>query len=383
MSARSERSRSAAGVTGKAAGPLAGIKVLEIESIGPGPFAAMVLADFGANVLRIARPAASRPRNPVLSRGRAGTIALDLKAPAGRVALVDLVTKTDALIEGFRPGVMERLGLGPEPCLEANPRLVYGRITGWGRCGPLAHAAGHDINYIALSGALHACGTAESGPVPPLNLVGDFGGGGMLLALGIVTALLECRASGRGQVVDAAMLDGAGMLMAMMYGYRATGRWPAPRAGNIFDGSAYYYRCYECADGRWVAVGAIEDEFRRLFLEKLGLGDELRSILQARDDDPTVHARIADIFRAHDRDYWQRLFDRTDACVSPVLAMDEVLEHPHNREWGSFAVIDGITQPRSGPHFSRTPLAAPETGTQYAAARLAEWGLAMEDAQPA
>jgi len=383
LSTRSDPPESTAEPAVRASGPLADIKVLEIESIGPGPFAAMVLADFGANVLRIGRRVSSRPRNPVLSRGRAGTIALDLKEPAGRVALLELARQADVLIEGFRPGVMERLGLGPEPCLESNSRLVYGRITGWGRHGPLASSAGHDINYIALSGALHACGTAESGPVPPLNLVGDFGGGGMLLALGIVSALLDCRASGRGQVVDAAMLDGAGMLMAMMYGYRATGLWSAPRAGNIFDGSAYYYRCYQCADGRWVAVGAIESQFRKLFLQKLGLGDEEGSILQARDDDPAVHERIAGIFRAHDRDHWQRLFDGTDACVSPVLAMDEVLEHPQNREWGSFAAVDGITQPRSGPRFSRTPLADPQTGTRNAAARLAEWGLAAADASSA
>jgi alpha-methylacyl-CoA racemase len=357
--------------------------MLEIESIGPGPFAAMVLGDFGVNVLRIARPSGDGPsrRNPVLSRNRVGTLTLDLKSPAGRTALLDLVRKADVLVEGFRPGVMERLGLGPEDCDACNPRLVYARITGWGRHGPLAHSAGHDINYIALTGALHACGTLESGPVPPLNLVGDFGGGGMPLALGIVSALLESRQSGRGQVVDAAMLDGSAMLMAMMYGYLAQGRWTAPRAGNIFDGSAYYYRCYQCSDGRWVAVGAIEMQFRRIFLEKLGLGGEVESILQSRDDDPAVLERIAGRFRAHDRRHWQQLFDGTDGCVSPVLAMNEVLDHPQNRAFGSFSVVDGVTQPHSAPRFSRTPLLEPDEAARHAADYLADWGLTPDAAK--
>jgi len=356
--------------------------MLEIESIGPGPYAAMVLAAFGVNVLRIARASPSRaPRNPVLSRGRAGTLTLDLKAPADRAIFLELVRSADALVEGFRPGVMERLGLGPDTCHAQNPRLIYGRITGWGRHGPLADSAGHDINYIALSGVLHACGTAESGPVPPLNLVGDFAGGGMTLALGIVSALLECRSSGRGQVVDAAMLEGAGMLMSMMYGYRAMGRWPAPRAGNIFDGSAYYYRCYACADSRWVAVGAIELQFRRMFLEKLGLGAELERILQSPDTDPAVHDRIAGVFRTHDRDHWQRVFEGTDACVSPVLAMDEVLEHPQNRANGTFADIAGRAVPRATPRFSRTPLIEPADAEHDAERRLADWDLPPAVAQ--
>jgi alpha-methylacyl-CoA racemase len=357
-------------------GPLAGIRVLEIESIGPGPFASMLLADLGANVLRIARPDASqrRTRNPVLERGRAGTLCLDLKAPADYESLLGLLERADALIEGFRPGVMERLKLGPLECLARNPRLVYGRITGWGRTGPLAKSAGHDINYIALSGALYACGTLESGPIPPLNLVGDFGGGGLLLALGMVSALFEMRTSGRGQVVDTAMVEGAGMLMSMIYGLRATGGWPAHRAGNILDGSAYYYRCYRCACGGWMAVGAIEPEFRRIFLQKLGLDADIASILSAADSDAVTHARLAAIFATHDRQHWERVFEASDACVSPVLDLEEIAGHPQNVASNGFQVLDGAIHPVPVPRFSRTPLSAPHTRPRDAG-KLAEWGL--------
>ena len=358
-------------------GPLAGVRVLEIESIGPGPFAAMMLADLGANVLRIARPVGtgSRIGNPVLERGRAGTLHLDLKVAADRARLVELIGRCDALVEGFRPGVMERLRLGPDECLAANPRLVYGRVTGWGRTGPLASAAGHDINYIALSGALYACGTGASGPVPPLNLVGDFGGGGLLLAFGMVAALFEARGSARGQVVDAAMVEGAGTLMSMIYGLKANGRWPAARAGNILDGSAYFYRCYQCACGGWIAVGAIEIEFRRLFLEKLGLDAELAAILEGGDNNPDTHARIAAIFAAHSRDHWERLFDGSDACVSPVLNLDEVAVHPQNRAAQGFEVLDGAVHPMPVPRFSRTPLAHPRQVAAEAASRCMEWDI--------
>jgi alpha-methylacyl-CoA racemase len=363
-------------------GPLAGIKVLEIEGIGPGPFAAMALGDLGASVLRIARPAGKVPRqpNPVLGRGRIATLCEDFKSPDGIERLLQLVEHADALIEGFRPGVMERLGLGPEACLQRNPRLVYGRITGWGRAGPLA-AAGHDINYIALTGALFACGTAESGPVPPLNLVGDFGGGGLLLSFGMVCALLEARVSGRGQVVDAAMTAGAGLLMSMIYGFRANGRWPAPRAGNLLDGSAYFYTCYPCACGGWVAVGAIETEFRQTLLDLLGLGPEADAIMQAPDDDPAVRLRLAAIFKSRPRDAWQALFDGTDACVSPVLGMDEVADHPHNIAADSFRLIEGALHPSPAPRFSRTP-PAPAGHTPSAESRraqLKEWGLTDAD----
>lgn len=336
-------------------GPLSGLRILELDSIGPGPFAAMVLSDLGANVLRVSRPPPGvRQPNPVTDRGRAGAVVADLKTAEGQAQVLSLVERADALIEGHRPGVMERLGLGPDACLQRNPRLVYGRITGWGRSGPLAKTAGHDINYIALTGALHACGTLESGPVPPLNLVGDFGGGGLLLAFGIACALIEAKTSGKGQVVDAAMTDGAAMLMSMIYGMRATQRWPADRAGNILDGSAYFYRCYRCADGEWMAVGAIELPFRRLFLEKLGLGDEVDAILRAANDDLQMQARIAALFATQPRAHWQAIYEGSDACVSPVLAMDEVLRHPQNAAWGSFRQVGDAIHSMPAPRFSRT-----------------------------
>jgi alpha-methylacyl-CoA racemase len=358
-------------------GPLAGIKILEIESIGPGPFAGMALADLGANVLRIARPSSTpRPPNPVLGRGRIATLTLDLKSATNVERLLGLIGHADSLIEGFRPGVMERMGLGPEPCLSRNPRLVYGRVTGWGRSGPLAQSAGHDINYIALTGALYACGTAESGPIPPLNLVGDFGGGGLLLAFGVVCALLEARNANRGQVVDVAMTNGAAMLMAMIYGMRATGRWSGDRAANILDGSAYFYTCYQSADGGWMAVGAIEPEFRLQMLQLLGLAADADSIMAARDDDPGVRARLATIFRSRAREQWRKIFDGTDACVTPVLSPDEVMSHPHNVASGSFARVEGAIHPMPGPHFSRTPAAtAGRNSTEGVGARLADWGL--------
>ena len=363
-------------------GPLEGIKALEIEGIGPGPFAAMVLADMGANVLRIARPSRkTKIDNPVMGRGRTATLTLDLKTKVGLERLLQLIDHADVTIEGFRPGVMERLGLGPDVCLRRNPRLVYGRVTGWGRIGPLAHTAGHDINYIALTGALHAFGTAESGPVPPLNLVGDFGGGGLLLAFGIVCALLEVRASGRGQVVDAAMIHGASMLMAMIYGMRASGLWTAKRAGNLFDGSAYFYTCYQCADGGWVAVGAIEPQFRLQLLELLGLGDEAQAIMTAQNNDAGVRRRLAAIFQSRTRHEWQKIFDGTDACVSPVLNLDEVMQHEQHRAGGTFTLIDGAMHPAAAPRFSRTdPGHTPGHTHQLANddqrnAKLKDWGV--------
>ena len=343
-------------------GPLAGLRVLEVESIGPGPFAAMLLADLGASVMQVSRPgpAGKRNANAVLYRNRAGAVPLDLKSASGRAAMLELVAQADVLIEGYRPGVMERLGLGPEVCIESNARLVYGRVTGWGRSGPIAKTAGHDINYIALSGALHACGSAESGPMPPLNLVGDFGGGGLMLAFGIVSALFEVRQSGHGQVVDTAMLGGATSLMAMIYGMRAVGRWPAERAGNLFDGSAWFYTTYACADGRWVAVGAIELEFRRILLDKLGFGAEVETLLKRPEQDADLRARLAAAFAAQPRDHWQALFEATDACVTPVLAMDEIADHPQNQALDCVRRIDGVINPMPAPHFSRTPAAVPE-----------------------
>ncbi len=356
------------------AGPLAGIRIIEVESIGPGPYAAMQLADLGANVLTVARPTAgTRRANAVLYRGRAGSVALDLKNAEHREQFLRLVAQADGLIEGYRPGVMERLGLGPEPCLARNPKLVFGRITGWGRSGPLAMSAGHDINYIALTGALHACGTAESGPIPPLNLVGDFGGGGLMLAFGMLAALLEARASGRGQVVDTAMIDGAASLMAMTYGMRAVGRWSDSRANNIFDGSAYYYCCYACADGRWVAVGAIEPEFRKVLFAKLGLAEHTARLMAADDADPDVRAELSAIFKSQSRDEWAAVFEGSDACVSPVLSIDEAPLHPHNQARGSVQRVGAAIQPMPAPRFSRTQ--APELETGARADLMRDWQL--------
>jgi alpha-methylacyl-CoA racemase len=367
----------------KRSGPLLGVKVLEIESIGPGPFAAMTLADMGANVLRIARAsdAKSKRRNPVLTRGRNGTVTLDLKHRSDIERVMQLVAQSDVIIEGFRPGVMERLGCGPEDCLKQNPRIVFGRITGWGRTGPLALAAGHDINYIALTGALHACGTAASGPVPPLNLVGDFGGGGMLLAFGVVCALLETRNSGLGQVVDAAMIDGASVLMSMMYGMRGSGRWPAKRAGNLLDGSAYFYTCYGCSDGGWMAVGAIEIPFRLELLRLLGLADRSAAIMAAPDDDPGIRELLATVFQSRSRDEWQKVFDGSDACVSPVLDMDEARTHDQNRAWGTFSVVDGVTHPNPAPRFSRSRTQSPDQPGygEFDSDSLLAWGLTRND----
>ncbi len=353
-------------------GPLAGVKIVEMEGIGPGPFAAMLLADVGASVLQISRPGTPRRHaNPILYRNRAGSIELDLKLESGRSRLVDLIAQADGLIEGMRPGVMERLGLGPDACLSRNPRLIYGRVTGWGRYGPLADSAGHDINFIALSGALHACGSQQSGPLPPLNLVGDFGGGGLMLAFGMVSAMFEARSSGKGQVVDTAMVDGAALLMSMMYGMLSTGRWKDQRASNLLDGSAWYYTTYPCADGKWIAVGAIELPFRKLLLEGLGLAEEADALMRASDQDAAVRARIAAIFATRSRDHWQQRFGSTDACVSPVLSMAEAPKHEHIRAWGSFRKCDDVVQPMPVPRFERTPAPVPTTGT--IPSRLALW----------
>jgi alpha-methylacyl-CoA racemase len=356
-------------------GPLAGIKILEVESIGPGPFCSMLLADLGANVLTIGRPGKPDPNSnvPVINRSRAGRAEADLKSEAGRAKFLQLAGQADALIEGFRPGVMERLGLGPDVCLAANPKLVFGRMTGWGQDGPYANTAGHDINYIALSGALHSMGTKFSGPVPPLNLVGDFGGGGMMLALAIVSAVLEARTSGKGQVIDMAMVEGSGALMGMIFGLRAAGIWPAQRAGNFLDGSAWYYRCYETEDGQWMAVGAIEPQFRRQFLVGIGVGDQHDAICSRGDQDEEVHREIEAIFRSQTRAFWTEQFNGTDACVAPVLSMDEAASHPHNAARGSFQKVDGVMQPMPAPRFSRTSLPTPTKGP--AADKLSAWGL--------
>jgi alpha-methylacyl-CoA racemase len=359
-------------------GPLKGIKVIEMAGIGPAPFAAMLLADMGAEILRIERkgPGSSLDVG-TLNRGRR-RIALDLKDPASVGTVLALIEKADALIEGFRPGVMERLGLGPEVCLEQNPRLVYGRMTGWGQHGPLAAAAGHDINYIALSGVLHAIGPAGGPPIPPLNLVGDFGGGGMLLAFGLVCALLEAQRSGQGQVVDAAMTDGSALLMAFIYDLHSHGRWHDGRGSNWVDGGAHFYNTYECADGQWVAIGAIEPQFYALLLERCGINDPA---FQAQWDEkqwPVLKAKLAEIFKTKSRAEWSSLLEGTDVCFAPVLDLDEAPHHPHNQARRTFVEVDGIIQPAPAPRFSRTE---PEVGRSSTvpeedmATVLKDWGV--------
>ncbi len=341
-------------------GPLAGVTVVELAGIGPGPFCAMVLADMGADVVRVDRVDSVRTADPsraageVLNRGRR-SVGVDLKHPDGVESLLRLVERADALIEVWRPGVAERLGIGPEPCRARNPRIVYGRMTGWGREGPLAAKAGHDIDYIAVAGALHAFGRAGAPPTPPLNLVGDFGGGGLLLAYGIVCALFESSRSGQGQVVDAAMVDGTALLMAPFYAAQQIGFWSEERGTNMLDTGAPFYDVYECGDGRWVAVGALEPQFYADLLAGLGFGV---AELPDRDDRtrwPELRAAFTARFKERTRDGWVEAFADLDACVAPVLALGEAPMHPHNVERQTFVEIEGIRHPAAAPRFDRTP----------------------------
>lgn len=341
-------------------GPLKGIRVVEMAGIGPGPFACMLLADLGAEVIRIDRTQGgmSMGANPadITGRGRR-SIAIDLKQPEGIEAALRLIETADVLVEGFRPGVMEKNGLGPDICLQRNPRLVYGRMTGWGQDGPLAAAAGHDINYIAITGALDAIGRREGGPVPPLNLLGDYGGGSLYLLLGVLAALVERQRSGQGQVIDAAIVDGVASLMASVRAFGALGMLETERQHNLLDGGAHYYDTYECSDGRWISIGAIEPQFYTLLLEKLGIPlDEAGP--EAHYDKsrwPELKQRIAAVFRTRSRDEWCALLEGTDACFAPVLTVDEAVEHPHNRARHNHVTQDGVVQPAVAPRFSRTP----------------------------
>lgn len=360
-------------------GPLEGIRVLEFEAIGPGPYCGMLLADLGAEVLRVIRPRADRGPliedvgGAVLHRGRPA-LTLDLKDAEDHALACRLVSRADGLVEGLRPGAMEKLGLGPAEALEINPRLVYGRVTGWGQEGPLARTAGHDINYIALSGALGAMGPPDRPPFPPLNLVGDFGGGGLWLAFGMLAALIEAGRTGRGQVVDAAMLDGAASQMALIYAWAATGRWRDARGANLLDGAAPFYRCYACADGRFVAVGAIEPQFFAALMQGLGLdGEGWEQTDRARW--PALAARIAEVFATRPREDWAARFEGTDACVTPVLSLAEAPAHPHNRSRGTFT--GPPAQPAPGPRFSGHALGAepPADADPDRADVLARWGL--------
>lgn len=339
-------------------GPLAGYRIIEIAGIGPGPFGAMCLADMGAEVIRVGRQDGSQfhsdsPRLDFLNRGKR-SICVDLKQPEGIEVVLKLVETADALVEGFRPGIMEKLGLGPEVCLARNPRLVFGRMTGWGQEGPLAQRAGHDINYIALSGALHAMGRAGEKPAIPLNLVGDFGGGGLLLAYGVVCALLEAQKSGEGQVVDAAMVDGASLLMTSIFAAHQAGYWSAQRGTNMLDSGAFFYEVYETADGRHVSLGAIEPQFYAQLMQRLGFAaDDIPPQFDPAQW-PALKAKVAARVREKTRDEWCAIFDGSDACYAPVLAMDEITGHPHHRARGSFPEQQGVWQPRPAPRFSRT-----------------------------
>jgi alpha-methylacyl-CoA racemase len=342
--------------------PLKGVTVIELAAIGPAPFAGMMLADMGADIVRVDRLPAGRGgardarirSDSVVNRGRR-SIALNLKEPDAVEIVLRLVEKADILIEGFRPGVTEKCGVGPQACHQRNPRLVYGRMTGWGQTGPLAQAAGHDINYIALSGALHAMGSRDKPPMPPLNLVGDYGGGGMLLALGVLAALLDARQSGCGQVVDAAMTEGSAALMAAFYGWRAQGQWLDQRESNFLDGGAHFYGTYECADGAYVAIGAIEPQFYRELLQLCGVEDPAFEQQWAAADWPGLRQKLADVFRSRTRAAWCALLEGTDACFAPVLTMEEAPQHPHNVARGTFVERDGVMQPAPAPRFGDTP----------------------------
>ena len=371
------------------AGPLAGIKVIELAGAGAAPFACMLLADMGAEVLRIDRPATTdrlggepiEPRFNVMKRGRRSVV-LDLKNPAGVAVLLRLVAQADVFVEAYRPGVAERLGIGPEHCAAVNARLVYGRITGWGQDGPLAQVAGHDINYIALAGALDAIGYADRPPIPPLNLLGDFGGGALYLAFGVLCALLERERSGAGQVVDAAMVDGATSMMSFAYGLLAAGRWQETRGANLFDGGAPWYASYETLDGRFVAIGPFEKPFFRELMSRLGLTANEMLDQFDRSAWPAMRARLEAVFKSKTSAEWTALLQDFDVCFTPVLSMREAIHHPHNVARSAFVTVDGVTQPAPAPRLSRTPgrvSAAPTLPGQGAETTLADWGFSEQE----
>jgi len=342
-------------------GPLDGVRVVEIAGIGPGPFGAMLLADMGAEVVRIDRPATRDEAGwPALMARSRRSVVVDLKHERGPEVVLRLVERADALLEGFRPGVAERLGIGPDACLARNPRLVYGRMTGWGQDGPLRHAAGHDIDYIAVAGALYPIGEPGGPPVPPLNLLGDFGGGGLLLAFGIACGLVEARRSGRGQVVDTAIVDGAALLTTSVHELAALGQWDERRGANLLDGGAPFYGVYETADGEHMAVGALEPKFYGELLDRLGLRQRDLPPPEDRDRWPDLRERLATAFRTRTRAEWTDLFEGADACVAPVLRPSEAASHPHNRARGTFLRLGGAPQPAPAPRFSRTSPGPPE-----------------------
>lgn len=337
-------------------GPLRGIKIIEMAGIGPGPFCAMLLADMGADVIRVDRPGGTNllgVEYDILNRGRR-SIAVDLKTPEGVRTVLDLIEKADGLIEGFRPGVMEKLGLGPEVCHKRNSKLIYGRMTGWGQDGPLSKAAGHDINYIALTGALHAIGSKESGPVPPLNLIGDFGGGALYLGFGMVCGLLEAKSSGKGQVVDVAMTDGVSHLMALIFNLNQFGKWTDTRASNLLDGGAHFYGCYECSDGKWISLGSVEPQFYAELLKKAEIDDPQFTNQMSSENWSELKEKLAKKFQTKTRDEWCAIMEGTDICFAPVLDISEAPYHRHNKARATFIERDGIVQPAPAPRFSRT-----------------------------
>lgn len=368
-------------------GPLRGYRIVEFAGLGPAPMCAMLLADLGADVIRVDRTVGRvdrlgrGDRTDLLSRSRRA-ITINLKSPEGVAVALALIDKADALIEGFRPGVMERLGIGPEVCLPRNPRLVYGRMTGWGQHGPLAAAAGHDINYIAISGVLHAIGRHGERPVPPINVAGDFGGGALYLALGVVCGLLEAKTSGKGQIVDAAMVDGAASLITFIYGMLAAGHWQDERGVNFIDSGAHFYEVYTCADGKHICIGAIEPEFYRELMARIGLSEADTPGRMDRAKWPAYKAMFAELFRTRSRDEWCKILEGTDACFAPVLSLEEAPAHPHNRARGNFIEVDGIVQPAPAPRFSRTPGAvrwAPSSPGAHTDAVLGDFGFSAAE----
>jgi alpha-methylacyl-CoA racemase len=350
-------------------GPLAGIRIIEMAGLGPAPFCGMMLADHGAEVIRVEREGGWKlPGDPLLRSRR--TIRIDLKQPDGIAVVRDLARTCDGLIEGYRPGVMERLGLGPDLLLADRPTLVYGRMTGWGQDGPLAHAAGHDINYIALSGALHGVGR-EGRPSPPVNYLGDFGGGGMLLAFAMASALLAVRNGAPGQVIDCAMTQGSALLTALTHGLHAAGQWRDEAGTNLIDGGSPWYDAYQTADGKWIAIGALEPQFRAVLLESLGLDP-------GPGDDDAMRTAFNATFASRTRDEWRSLLEGSDACFAPILSLAEAPEHPHNVERGAFVGLEGVIQPAPAPRYSKTPNAAPAAARPDADELLAELGYAPE-----
>ncbi len=341
------------------AGVLNGVTIVEMEGIGPAPFCGMMLADHGARVIRVARKGAPDAKGrDVLGRNRE-RIEADLKSPEGIATVRELARSADGLIEGFRPGVMERLGLGPAVLLADNPKLVFGRMTGWGQYGSLAQAAGHDINYISISGNLHGYGRAGEKPTPPINAIGDFAGGGMMLSFGMLAGILNARGTGKGQVIDCAMTDGAAVIHAMMWGFRGMGAWQDTRGVNLLDTAAHFYDTYECADGTFISIGSIEPQFYALLREKAGLADPAFDAQMDKSAWPALKAKLADLFKSKPRSEWCALMEGTDICFAPVLSMADALEHPHNVERGTFVRLDGIDQPAPAPRFLATPAPQP------------------------